>query len=30
MAANAANDKELSLDDWAAKMQQIAKTKKGE
>jgi len=30
MAANTANDKDLSLDDWAAKMQQIAKTKKGE
>ncbi len=30
MAINAANDKDLSIDDWAAKMQQIAKTKKGE
>ena len=30
MAVNAANDKDLSIDDWAAKMQQIAKNKKGE
>ncbi len=30
MAANAADDKDMSIDDWAAKMQQIAKTKKGE
>jgi hypothetical protein len=30
MAVNATNDKDLSIDDWAAKMQQIAKNKKGE
>ncbi len=29
-AVNTQGDKELSLDDWAAKMQQIAKNKKGE
>ncbi len=30
MAVSAANDKDLSIDDWAARMEQIAKNKKGE